>query len=81
MSWKNKANQHHGHKKVIHKPEAQTKKILNRIHKPEAQAKEIVIMLVIDKILTRIHKPEAQANGMVIMLVIHKNLRLRFGLV
>jgi len=72
MSWKNKANQHHGHKKVIHKPEAQAKKILNRIHKPEAQAK---------KILNRIHKPEAQAKGIVIMLVIHKNLRLRFRLV
>ena len=49
MSWKNKANQHHGHKKVIHKPEAQAKKILNRIHMPEAQAKGIVIMLVIHK--------------------------------
>jgi len=49
MSWKNKAYQHHGHKKVIHKPEAQAKKILNRIHKPEAQAKGIVIMLVIHK--------------------------------
>ena len=49
MSWKNKANQHHGHKKVIHKPEAQAKKILTRIHMPEAQAKGIVIMLVIHK--------------------------------
>ena len=43
MSWKNKANQHHGHKKVIHKPEAQAKKILNRIHEPEAQAKRVVM--------------------------------------
>ena len=59
MSWKNKANQHHGHKKVI--------------HKPEAQANGMVIMLVIHKILNRIHKPEAQANGMVIMLVINNN--------
>ena len=59
MSWKNKANQHHGHKKVI--------------HKPEAQANGMVMLLVIHKILNRIHKPEAQANGMVIMLVIHNN--------
>ncbi len=49
MSWKNKANQHHVHKKVIYKPETQAKKLLNRIHKPEAQAKGMVIMLVINK--------------------------------
>ena len=61
MSWKNKANQHHGHKKVIHKPEAQANgmvimlvihKILNRIHKPEAQAKEIVMLMAIPQIPT-----------------------------
>ena len=49
MSWKNKANQHHGHKKVIHKPEAKAKKLLNLIHKPEAQANGMVIMLVTHK--------------------------------
>ena len=81
MSWKNKANQHHVHKKVIYKPEAQAKKLLNRIHKPEAQANRMVIMLVIHKNLNRIHKPEAQPKGMVIMLVTHKNLRLRFRLI
>ena len=49
MAWKNKANQHHVHKKIIHKPEPQAKKLLNRIHKPEAQAKRMVIILVINK--------------------------------
>jgi len=56
MSWKNKANQHHGHKKVI--------------HKPEAQANGMVIMLVIHKILNRIHKPEAQAKEIVMLMAI-----------
>ena len=50
MSWKNKANQHHGHKKVIHMPEAQAKKILTRYHKPEAQAKEIEMLMAIPQI-------------------------------
>ena len=56
MSWKNKANQHHGHKKVI--------------HKPEAQANGMVIMLVIHKNLNRIHKPEAQAKAIVMLMAI-----------